>query len=343
MKRITIGLDLAKEVFQVHGIDADGRVVVRRRLRRRDVVSFFANLEPCLIGLEAGATAHHWARELTALGHEVRLMPPSYVKPYVKRGKNDAVDAAAICEAVTRPTMRFVPVKSAEQQSVLMLHRTRELLIRQRTSLVNALRGHLAEFGIVAPQGIRNIAKLVAVVADEDDRRVPDLMRAALGAIIGQLQDLQVRLRSIEAEVIAWHRTNEASRRLGTIPGFGPITASALAATVSDPSHFRSGRQFAAWLGLVPRQHSSGGKARLVGISKMGDGYLRRLLVLGATALIRYARTRSAPEGSWIGRLLERRPARLASVALANKTARVAWAVLARGEAYRAGPTAQAA
>ena len=343
MKRITIGLDLAKEVFQVHGIDADGRVVVRRRLRRRDVVSFFANLEPCLIGLEAGATAHHWARELTALGHEVRLMPPSYVKPYVKRGKNDAVDAAAICEAVTRPTMRFVPVKSAEQQSVLMLHRTRELLIRQRTSLANALRAHLAEFGIVAPQGIRNIAKLVAVVADEDDRRVPDLMRAALGAIIGQLQDLQVRLRSIEAEVIAWHRTNEASRRLGTIPGIGPITASALAATVTDPSHFRSGRQFAAWLGLVPRQHSSGGKARLVGVSKMGDGYLRRLLVLGATALIRYARTRSAPEGSWIGRLLERRPARLASVALANKTARVAWAVLARGEAYRAGPTAQAA
>jgi transposase len=343
MKRTTIGLDLAKDVFQVHGTDAEGRVVVRKRLRRRDVASFFANLEPCLIGLEACATAHHWARELTALGHEVRLMPPSYVKPYVKRGKNDAVDAAAICEAVTRPTMRFVPVKSAEQQSVLLLHRTRELLIRQRTSLVNALRAHLAEFGIVAPQGIRNVAKLVAVVADEDDRRVPGLVRAALGAIIGQLQGLQVRLRSIEAAIVAWHRTSGASRRLGTIPGIGPITASALAATVTDPSHFRSGRQFAAWLGLVPRQHSSGGKARLVGISKMGDGYLRRLLVLGATALIRSARTRSAPEGSWIGRLLERRPARLASVALANKTARVAWAVLARGEVYRAGPTAQAA
>ena len=343
MNRTTIGLDLAKDVFQVHGTDAEGRVVVRKRLRRRDVASFFANPEPCLIGLEAGATAHHSARELTALGHEVRLMPPSYVTPYVKRGKNDAVDAAAICEAVTRPTMRFVPVKSAEQQAVLLLHRTRELLIRQRTSLVNALRAHLAAFGIVAPQGSRNVAKLVAVVADEDERRVPGLVRAALGAIIGQLQDLQVRLRAIEAAIVAWHRTSEASRRLETIPGIGPITASALAATVTDPSHFRSGRQFAAWLGLVPRQHSSGGKARLVGISKRGDGYLRRLLVLGATALIRSARTRSTPEGSWLGRLLERRPARLASVALANKTARVAWAALARGEVYRAGPAAQAA
>jgi transposase len=342
MKPTTIGLDLGKNALQIHGIDAEGRVVVRKQLRRRDVLPLFANLSPCLIGLEACATAHYWARELAFLGHEVRLMPPSYVKPYVKRGKNDAVDAEAICEAVTRPTMRFVPVKSAEQQSVLMLHRTRDLLIRQRTSLVNALRGHLAEIGIVVPQGMRNVAKLVAVISDGDDERVPNLMRTALGMIIGQLQDLQVRLRSIDAEIIAWHRTNSASRRLETIPGVGPITASAIAATVTDPSHFRSGRQFAAWIGLTPRQSSTGGKARLVGISKMGDRYIRRLLVLGATALIRYARARSAAEYPWLGQLLERRPARLASVAAANKMARVAWALLARNEVYSTAPTATA-
>jgi transposase len=338
MKITTVGLDLAKNVFQVHGVDAEGRVILRKRLRRVEVLPFFANLPPCLIGMEACATAHHWARELKNLGHEVKLMPPAYVKPYIKRGKNDVVDAEAICEAVSRPSMRFVPVKSAEQQSVLMLHRGRDLLIRQRTMLGNALRAHLAEFGIIAAQGLSHVGKLLAIVADEEDDRVPALARGALSTLADQWRDLQVRIKDIEDKILAWHRADAASRRLASVPGVGPITASAIAATVSDPSCFRSGREFAAWLGLVPRQNSSGGKQRLGSISKQGNRYLRRLLVIGATAVIRYARTKTAADSRWLNQLLDRRCPRIASVALANKTARIAWAILAHGEVYRVSP-----
>jgi transposase len=258
----TIGLDLAKNVFQVHAVDVAGSVVLRKRLRRGQVLAFFAELPPCLIGLEACATAHHWARELIALGHETRLMPPSYVKAYVKRNKHDVADAEAICEAVRRPSMRFVPLKTAEQQSALMMHRARDLLIRQRTMLVNALRGHLAEFGLVEAQGLHKVARLIAIVMDEMDARVPDIARQVLKVIVSQIEDIQTRIAGLETQVLAWHKSNPVSQRLATIPGIGPIIATAIAATVADPSTFRSGREFAAWLGLVPRQNSTGGKAR---------------------------------------------------------------------------------
>ena len=343
MQITTIGLDIAKRVFQVHGADAGGKGQLRRKLQRADVLTFFASLPPCLVGIEACSTAHHWAREIRALGHEVRLMPASYVKPYVKRGKTDAADAEAICEAVTRPTMRFVPIKSAEQQAVLMLHRTRDLLVRQRTMLVNALRGHMAELGIIAPQGISRVGDLLAVLMGEDGAKLPRLARQALQGLAAELEAVGDRVKQIDAAIMAWHKENEASRRLATIPGIGPITASAIVATVTDPAQFQSARQFAAWIGLVPKQNSSGGKERQSGISKQGDRYLRRLLVLGATAVIRHARTKATAETAWLRSVLDRRPVRLASVAQANKTARIVWALLARGETYRAPAAAQAA
>lgn len=337
MQVSTIGLDLAKRVFQVHGVSATGVVALRKRLRRREVSSFFARLDPCVVGLEACGTAHFWARELRALGHEVRLIAPSYVKPYVKRGKkNDAADAEAICEAVQRPAMRFVAVKSAEQQGALMLHRSRDLLVRQRTMLVNALRGHMAELGIIAPKGLWHVKALAPLIADETESRIPAVARPALRALSDQIAALAEPIRQIETAILAWHQTNEVSRRLATIPGFGPIVASGIAATVGDGRQFRSGRDFAAWLGLVPRQNSSGGKERLGRISKMGDRYLRRLLVIGATARLRYADRPSAPDGAWINQLLSRRPPRLVTVALANKMARTAWAIMAHGGVYRA-------
>ncbi|KLK94689.1 transposase [Microvirga vignae] len=336
MQITTVGLDLAKHIFQVHVVDAAGHVVARKRLRRGEVLSFFTGLSPWMIGMEACATAHHWARELIKLGHIVKLMPPAYVKPYVKRQKNDMADAEAICEAVTRPTMRFVPIKSAEQQSVLMLHRVRALLIRQRTMLVHALRGHLAEFGIIVAQGISRIRELIQLLTDESaDAALSPLARRALAPLVDQLLDLQPRIRALEAELLIWHRQSQESRRLETIPGVGFITATAIAATVTDPSQFRSGREFAAWLGLTPRPNSSGGKERLGRISKMGNGYLRTLLAVGATAVIRYARTRTAAGTGWINSLLSKKPVRLVSMALANKTARIAWALLARGEVYQ--------
>lgn len=330
----TIGLDLAKNVFQVHGIDAQGKVLVRRPLRRAEVLPFFAKLSPCLVGMEACATAHHWGRELTKLGHTVKLMPPAYVKPYVKRGKTDAADAEAIAEAVQRPTMRFVAVKSTDQQAVLMLHKVRDLLVRQRTMLVNALRGHLAEFGIVAAQGAAGVKSAIAQFRTEQ-ADLPELARSAIRRLIGQIEAVAEEVKKAETEIVTWCRADAASRRLLTIPGIGPITASAIAAAVPDPSLFRSGRQFAAWLGLTPRPHSSGGKERLGRISKQGDGMIRRLLVVGATAVIRVAR-QDNPGRAWAKRLLERKPARVVSVALANKTARIAWAVMMRGEVYRA-------
>jgi len=329
----TIGLDLAKQVFQVHGIDADGTTVLRKQLRRSQVLSFFSRLAPCLVGMEACATAHYWGRELAALGHEVRLMPAQYVKAYIKRNKNDAADAEAICEAVVRPTMRFVPAKTAEQQAALLLHRGRERLVRQRTGLVNALRGHLAEFGVIAPQGLRNVGKLIAVVRDPSDARLPDLARQVLEVLAAQIEQLEGAVAAVEKQLMAWHKSNPVSQRLATIPGIGPIIASAIAASVAEPGGFRSGREFAAWLGLVPRQNSTGGKHRLGGISKRGNRYLRRLLINGASAnLLRSKATKADP---WVIGLRRRRPSLVVAVALANKTARIAWAVMQRNENYQ--------
>ena len=338
MEMTTLGIDLAKSVFQLHGVDAVGGVVLQRKLRRGAVLAFLGNLEPCLIGMEACPTSHFWARSIAALGHEVRLIPPAYVKPYVKRQKNDAADAEAICEAVTRPNMRFVPVKTEEQQSVLVLHRSRDLLMRQRTMILNAIRAQLAEFGIITAQGPRRVAELVRRLGDPDDLGLPAIARSALLALGAQLFNLAAAIGNIERQLMAWHRQNVASRRLETIPGIGIITATALAASVPDPSVFGSGRQFAAWLGLVPRQSSSGGKDRLGHVSKMGNGYLRRLLVVGATSVTRRAAAINTRTGAWVRSLLERKPARLVTVAIANKTARTAWALLAREESYRAIP-----
>jgi transposase len=335
MQITTIGLDLAKHWFQVHGVDAAGRPVVKRRLRRSEVVEFFKGLEPCLVGMEACATAHHWARELIALGHEVKLMPPAYVKAYVKRNKNDAADAEAICEAVTRPSMRFVPIKDVDQQSVLMLHRARALLIRQRTMLVNALRAHMAEFGIIAPQGLRNVEQLIDAISDARTA-LPELARSILQLIVAQLNDTAARIRLLEARLAKWHRANGVSRLLASVPGVGIMGASAIAATVTDPALFHSGREFAAWLGMTPRQNSSGGKERLGGISKRGDKYIRSLLIAGAVAILRHARNRTTKDAEWVRALLARRPAKVVAVALANRTARILWAVMRRGSAYRA-------
>ncbi|MBK8840726.1 MAG: IS110 family transposase [Hyphomonadaceae bacterium] len=335
MQPIIVGLDLAKSVFQVHGVDAEGQVVVRRKLRRREVIPFFEKLDPCLIGMEACATAHFWTRELSKLGHDVRMMPPSYVKAYLRRQKNDAADAEAICEAVQRPNMRFVPLKSAERQSVLTLHKARELLVRQRTMLINAIRGHCAEFGLIAPLGARKVDELIEDVRSADEAIVPDIARTALLALADQLALLADEIGRMDRRLLAWHRQDELSQRLATIPGVGVIGATALSASIPNPTMFRSGREFAAFLGLVPRQNSSGGKDRLGRISKMGDGYLRKLLVVGATSVVRRAKTDALAAAPWVRSLLERRPARVATVAMANKTARIAWAVMARGEVYR--------
>lgn len=331
----TVGLDLAKSVFQVHCADQAGRPVVRKKLRRAQLLKFFAGLPPCLVGMEACGSAHHWGRELSALGHEVRLIPPQYVKPFVKTNKNDACDAEAICEALSRPTMRFAPLKSGEQQSVLLLHRARELLVRQRTMAINALRGHCAEFGIIAARGACNIGKLIEVIDDPEDHRLPDLARQALGHLVSQLRMLQGQIAALERKLKAWHRSNEASTRLETIPGVGVITATALVATLGDASQFHSARQLAASLGLVPRQHSTGGRERLGRISKRGDGYLRRLLVHGARSVLRSTKDKPAARSHWHHALLARRPTNVVLVAMANKTARVVWALLRHGETYR--------
>ena len=335
MQVTTIGLDIAKNAFQVHGIDAAEKVVIRKPLRRAQVMKFFETLPPCLVGMEACATAHYWARELARLGHEVRLMPAKDVKAYVKRNKNDAADAEAICEAVRRPTMRFVGVKSAEQQGRLMQHRARDLLMRQRTQAINALRAHMAELGIVAAQGREGLKTLLAIIADDRDERLPVDARASLIVLAAQLQALQTMIGSIEKRILVQHRASEASKRVATIPGIGLLGASAITATVTDPSAFRSGRDFAAWIGLVPRQDSTGGKQKLGPISKQGDRYLRRLLVVGAHAVLR--RAKQSPQNyPWLAQLLARRPFKVVAIALANKMARVAWALLARGSTYRA-------
>ena len=329
-------MDLAKHVFQIHGIDAAEKVVIKKHLRRSQVMSFFEALAPCLIGMEACATAHYWARQLTKLGHEVRLMPAKDVKAYVKRNKNDAADAEAICEAVRRPTMRFVRVKSAEQQGELMQHRTRDLLMRQRTQLINALRAHLAELGITAAQGREGIKGLLAIVADDRDSRLPIDAHASLIVLAAQLQSVQTLIGSMEKRIIALHRSSDASKRLETIPGVGILGATTIATIVTDPKAFRSGRDFAAWLGLVPRQNSTGGKQKLGPISKQGDRYLRRILVVGAHAVLQRPARQHPEKYPWLTQLLARRPFKVVAVALANKMARIAWALLAKGGTYRA-------
>ena len=335
-------MDIAKNVFQVHGIDAAEKVVVRKQLRRGQMLAFFKALPPCLVGMEACATSHYWARELTKHGHQVRLMPAKDVKAYVKRNKNDAADAEAICEAVRRPTMRFVQIKSVEQQGRLMLHRARDLLMRQRTQLINALRAHMAELGIVAAQGREGVKELLKIIASEQDARMPVEAHTSLVVLAAGLHALQTMIRSIERRIIAQHRSDEASKRLTSIPGIGVVGATAIAATVPDPKVFRSGRDFAAWIGIVPREDSTGGKQKLGPISKRGDQYLRRILVVGAHAVLK--RARHQPEKyPWVTRLLERKPFRVVAVAVANKMARVAWALLARGGSYRAPALAAAA
>ena len=332
----TIGLDLAKTVFQVHGVDTSGAVVIRKVLRRSQVLPFFAKLSPCLVGMEACGTSHHWARELTKLGHKVRLMPPAYVKPYVKRGKTDANDAEAICEAVTRPTMRFVAVKSPDQQATLALHRTRSLLVKQRTQLVNMIRSLLAEFGIDIPRGLERALTMARQIVEGEIVDVPDEAATCIVTLCEQALAAHERLRSIDRAMLASHRSNDLAVRLATIPGIGPVGASALAASVADPHQFRSGREFAAWLGLTPLQKSSGGKERQGRISKMGDKYLRQLLIVGMTSLVRRAKYKPECVDPYVADLLARKPTRVATVAMANKAARVAWAIMTRGGTYRA-------
>jgi transposase len=321
-------------VFQVHGIDAAGEILLRRRLTRARVLPFFAKLGPCLIGIEACATSHYWARELRELGHDVRLMPPSYVKPYVKRQKNDTADAEAICEAVTRPTMRFVEVKTTEQQSVLVLHRTRLMLMRQRIQLSNAIRGHMAEFGIVVPIGRQGLQALIDTIHDESDDRVPAEARCCLQMLASQLRLVNEQILENDRRIRTSARATDVGRRLMGIPGVGPVLASAFVASVPDPAAFKSGRNLAAWIGLVPRQNSSGGKERLGSITKQGNRYLRQMLVVGALAVIRYAE-RHGTRRPWLVKLMARRTTKIAAVALANKTARMVWAMMISGEAYR--------
>ena len=336
MKKVSIiGLDLGKRVFQVHGVDDCGSVVVRRSLRRSQVLAYFGRLEPCLVGMEACATSHYWARALRGLGHDVRLMPPAYAKAYVRRNKNDAADAAAICEAVSRPTMRFVAIKTAEQQAASGLHRVRALLVKQRTMQTNALRGLMAEFGVVVAAGPRHVEALLAVLTDPEDRRIPAPLRAGLLSLARSLGELVRQIASVEKQILDWARSQASCRHLITIPGVGPILSSALAAMVVDPASFRSGRDFSASLGLVPRQSGTGGKLRLGPISKRGNGYLRRLLVNGAMSVLSSRRAKQDP---WLVKLLETKTRKVAAVALANKMARIAWAVMRRQEDFRSRP-----
>ena len=338
MKITTVGIDLAKSVFQVHGVDGCGKPALKKRLKREQMAAFFANLPPCLIGMEACGSAHHWARKLEGFGHTVRLMAPQFVKPYVKTNKNDAADAEAICEAVARPNMRFVPVKNVAQQAVLALHRVRQALVKARTAQSNQIRGLLGEFGLIIPKGIAHIGRRVPEILEDASNELPGSFRQLLERLMDHLKDLDRQVDELEIQIKSWHRDNAASRKLAQVPGIGPITASALVATVGDARNFDNARQLAAWLGLVPRQHSSGGKSLLLGISKRGDTYLRTLLIHGARAVIRAAEHKADKSG-WLQTLLKRRNKNVAAVALANKNARIVWALLAHDRDFRADYT----
>jgi transposase len=331
----TIGVDLAKNVFQVHGADASGAVLFRKKLRRHQVLAFFAAQPPCTVAMEACGSAHHWAREIGRLGHAVRLIPPAYVKPFVKRQKNDAADAEAICEAAQRPTMRFVAPKSEQTQAAALVFRARDLLVRQRTQIINALRGHLAEFGIVAAKGPARVPQLVQAVKDPDEP-IPEIARPILQMLVDTLHRLDEQIAGLDQEVAQRAKANETARRLMTIPGVGPVTAVALAALAPPAEAFKRGRDFAAWVGLTPLQHSTGGKQKLGATSKMGERTLRRLLIIGASAVVRWVARNGAPAGSWMARMIARKPPMLVRVALANKMARIIWALMARGGVYQA-------
>ena len=331
----TIGVDLAKNVIQVHGVDAQGNPVLMKQLRRDRVASFFANLSSCLVGMEACGGAHYWARRLEELGHRVQLIAPQFVKPYVKTNKNDAADAEAICEAVSRPNMRFVPIKNAEQQGVLALHRARQGFVKARTAQANQIRGLLAEFGIVLPQGIGHITERLPAILEDGENELPGVFRKLAARLGAHLKELDRQVGELEEQIHCWHRESEASRRLAQIPGIGPMTASALVATIGDAKQFKNARQLAAWLGLVPRQHSSGGKPMLLGISKRGDAYLRTLLIHGARSVIRVVERKAEHAQNWLMQLIGRRHKNIATVALANKNARIVWALLAQGRNYQ--------
>ena len=340
MKITTIGVDLAKNIFQIHGVDAHEKPVVRRALKRGEMLPYFANLQPCLIGMEACGSAHYWARKLMEYGHTVKLMAPQFVKPYVKSNKNDARDAEAICEAVARPNMRFVPIKNAEQQAVLSLHRARQGFIKARTAQGNQIRGLLGEYGLIMPQGIYNICKHVPDILEDAENGLPGNMRALINRLTEYLKELDSQVIALDKEIKLWSANSEACQKLTDVPGIGPLTASALVATIGDAKNFASGRELAAWLGLVPKQHSSGGKSVLLGISKRGDTYLRMLLIHGARAVIRFVEGKQDKTSEWTQRLLARRNKNVAAVALANKNARTIWALLTKESKFRPDYTA---
>jgi transposase len=339
MNMTTVGLDVAKQVFQVHGIDAHGKIVVRKQLRRKEVVAYFTKLPPCEIGMEACSSSHYWARRLQSLGHTVKLMAPQFVRPYVKTNKNDARDAEAICEAVTRPTMRFVPIKTAEHQAMLALHRARQGFVKARTAQANQLRSLLAEFGLVLAQGLHVLLREVPTIVSDDENGLLASVRDLFTRLLGQVKEVDRHVTEVEQQIIQWHKSEERSRKLEKVPGIGPLTASALVATIGDAKAFQHGCQLAAWIGVVPRQYSTGGKIRLHGISKRGDIYLRTLLIHGARSVLRVAARHTDATTTWLTHVQKRRNANIAAVALANKHARIVWALLAHDREDTPGST----